>query len=170
MQGTEERIVDAGIAEPRPLSQGELALARGIFGDALLYDRVRIHARKAYFFQPRDCAMAPDGHVYFPPACHRDDFSTEVGHAAWLIHELTHVWQHQQGMWLRLRACLSRRYGYGDLARRARPFRRYGIEQQAAIVEDAFLLRSGRAPRHGCGTQADYARVMPFGKAATRGG
>jgi hypothetical protein len=42
-----------------------------------------------------------------------------------------------------------------------RPFRRYGIEQQAEIVRHVFLLRHGRivpAP----GTQQELEAILPF--------
>lgn len=146
----------------RPLVEGELACARGIFGDAIDYARVRIHNRKAYFFQPANVAITPNGQIYFPPTSYRADFSTNAHDAAWLIHELVHVWQHQQGMWVRLLGMIFRRYAYGDLRGATRPFRRYWIEQQAGIVEDWYRITHGLRARYGTGTVADYERVVPF--------
>ena len=37
----------------RPLTPGEVALARPVFGDAIAYDRVRVNHHKWIFFQPR---------------------------------------------------------------------------------------------------------------------
>ena len=59
-----------------------------------------------------------------------------------------------RGLW-------ERRYDYGVLDP-ARPFRRRGIEQQAAIVEDWFRLTQGRAPYRGSGSVADYRAAIPF--------
>ena len=147
----------------RPLTQGELTHARALFGDAIALDRIKVHARRYLPFQPRNVAMAPNGHIYFPNACYKPDLSTNVPDLAWILHELTHVWQHQSGMWVRLRGALAvGRYGYGDLAATDRPFTRFNIEQQAAIVGDYVLITNGYRAQHGRGTRADYERVLPF--------
>jgi hypothetical protein len=44
---------------------------------------------------------------------------------------------------------------------RAKPFERYGIEQQAEIARDAFLARKG-IYRAAAGRTADYAALLPF--------
>ena len=90
----------------RPLTTGEVTLARSIFGDAIEYTSVRIHRAKWAFFQPRGTAMAPDGHLWFHPAgdgwC--EDFcDRDVDRQGLFIHEMTHVWQHQCGLFLPLR-------------------------------------------------------------------
>lgn len=146
----------------RPLSPGELRLAGGMFGTAIDFARVRIHNRKAYFFQPAGTAITPNGEIYFPPQSYQADFSRTVGDAAWLIHELTHVWQHQRGMWVRVRGMLNRRYAYGDLSRAQKAFTSFGIEKQASIVADCFLLRHKARPTRGSGALADYERLIPF--------
>jgi|UniRef100_UPI0035CA586D hypothetical protein len=147
----------------RPLTPAEHTAARAVFGDAIDYARVRIHDRRYIFFQPAKVAMAPNGQIYFPRACHCPDFSTNVPHLAWLLHELTHVWQHQQGMWVRLRGTLARgKYGYGDLGETDRPFTAFNIEQQAAIVGDYVLTTHGYRAQHGRGTRADYEAILPF--------
>src|SRR3546814_2428809 len=60
----------------RPLTSGERTLAASVFGDAIDYDRVRIHHRKWFWLQPRHVAMAPDGHIWFHPLgrLFREDF------------------------------------------------------------------------------------------------
>ena len=52
----------------RALSPGEVALAASMFGNAIDYAQVRIHARKWWPFQPRDWIMAPDGSLWLHPA------------------------------------------------------------------------------------------------------
>ncbi len=129
----------------RSLTAGERALARSVFGDAIDYDRVRIHRRKWWPFQPKGVTMAPDGDMWFHPAddAWRDDFSTAgralQGH---FIHEMTHVWQAQRGgkWWLPLMRHPFCTYSYR--LKPDKPFARYGIEQQAEIVRKAFLDRS----------------------------
>jgi hypothetical protein len=133
----------------RPLTPGEIALARTIFGDAIDYSRVRMVRRKWWPFQPRSVAMAPTGNIHFHP--HSDlwseDFAREPLHRQGLfMHELTHVWQAQTRgrFYLPLMRHPFCRYGYE--VDPARPFDRYGLEQQAEIVRHLFLADHGRTP------------------------
>ena len=131
----------------RALSAGEIALARGMFGDAIDYSKVTIRRRKWAFFQPRRITMAPRGHIHFHPMgeVYCDDFATAPLHRqALFIHEMTHVWQTQTlGDWyLVLNRMPWASYDY--TLKPGWPLSKYGIEQQARIVEHAFLLRSGR--------------------------
>ena len=130
----------------RRLTEGEIALARSVFGDAIDYGRVTIRRRKFFPLQPRQTTMAPRGHLYFHPLgdVYSDDFSAEpVLKAGLFIHELTHVWQTQRrGEWyLLLHRHPLCRYDYS--LRPGWKLERYGIEQQAEIVRHAFLLRRG---------------------------
>jgi hypothetical protein len=82
----------------RPLTSGEIDVARSIYGEAIDLAQVRIVNRKWWPLQPRNVAMAPCGHIHFHP--HGDlwseDFSREaLGKQGLFIHELTHVWQSQ---------------------------------------------------------------------------
>ena len=65
----------------RPLSTGEIALARSVFGDAIDYARVRVRHYKWIFFQPRRIVMAPMGDLHFHPkgGVYCDDFSCPAG-------------------------------------------------------------------------------------------
>jgi len=146
----------------RGLTPGEQRIAATIFGISIDYGRVLIHNRKAYFFQPADTAITPNGEVYFPPSSYKADFSKTVGDAAWLVHELTHVYQHQHGMWVRTQGLLHRKYDYGDLSQTKRTIAGFLIEQQASIVEDYFKLIHHAQPTRGTGSKADYERVITF--------
>jgi hypothetical protein len=120
----------------RPLTESERAIARRLFGAALDPDPVRLHRAKWFPFQARDVTMAPDGHIWFHPegGLWRDDFGLESAMLrALLVHELTHVWQHQRGLCLPLRRWPFARYDYALTP--GRPLERYGIEQQAMIVQ-----------------------------------
>ena len=59
----------------RQLTPGEQAYAQSLFGAALDYGRARMHDEKAYFFQPDDTAITPNGEVYFPKPVYQADFS-----------------------------------------------------------------------------------------------
>ncbi|MCH8615017.1 vgr related protein [Sphingomonas sp. SM33] len=144
----------------RPLTSGEIELAKSVFADAIDYSRVRMVRRKWWPFQPRNVAMAPTGNIHFHP--HSDlwseDFAREPLHRQGLfIHELTHVWQtqHRGRFYLPLMRHPFCRYRY-DLVP-GRPFDRYGLEQQAEIVRDRFLADRGRA-RPVC----PPAEILPF--------
>ena len=130
----------------RPLTDGEIALARSMFGDAIDYDRVLLIRRKWWPFQPSGIVMAPTGNIHFHPRDPRwsDDFSREpLSRQGLLIHELTHVWQAQSRgrYYLPLMRHPFCRYAYTIEPRRK--FDRYGLEQQAEIVRHVFLARNG---------------------------
>jgi hypothetical protein len=148
----------------RPPTEGEIALARSVFGEAIDYARIRIVAGRWWPFQTRNMAMAPNGNIYFPPdgPLWSADFAAEPLHLQGLfIHEMTHVWQAQKGgrWYLPLMRHPFCRYCYPLVP--GRPFRRYGLEQQAEMVRHAFLRRRGyhldAAP-----PLAALERVLPF--------
>ena len=130
----------------RPLTPGEIELARTVFGTAINYGKVTIRRRKWFPLQPRRVTMAPRGHLHFHPLGQNycDDFSSaSLTMQAHFIHEMTHVWQTQTlGDWyLVTRRMPWARYDYS--LRPGWPLEKYGIEQQAEIVKHAFLLRNG---------------------------
>ncbi|MCH4892157.1 MULTISPECIES: vgr related protein [unclassified Sphingomonas] len=147
----------------RPLTDGEIALARGVFGDAIDYGRARVANRKWFPFQPRRVTMAPLGTIHFHPAggLYCDDFGCAGLDAQGLfIHELVHVWQHQRGIFLPIARHPFCRYGYS--LRPGWRLTRYGIEQQAEIVRHVFLLRQG-AQLPGAPPLDQYRGILPFG-------
>jgi hypothetical protein len=132
--------------QSRPLTDGEVALARTMFGDAIDYQRVRIVRGKWWPFQHKGIVMAPTGNVHFHPDDPRlvADFSkAPLDLQGLYIHELTHVWQTQKRgrFYLPLMRHPFCRYAY-DLVP-GRSFDRYGLEQQAELVRHAFLARHG---------------------------
>ncbi|MEO7410280.1 MAG: vgr related protein [Sphingomicrobium sp.] len=150
----------------RPLTTGEIALARTMFGDAIDYSRVRIVRRRWWPLQPRGIVMAPSGHIHFHPADAnwRDDFAeAPLSLQGLFIHEMTHVWQAQQGgrWFLPLMRHPFCRYAY--TYRDGRAFDRYGLEQQAEIVRHLFLIGQGHAV--GDPAIAGIATHLPFGRA-----
>jgi uncharacterized membrane protein YidH (DUF202 family) len=149
----------------RPLTLGEVAIARSVFGDAIDYAKVRLIKGKWWPFQPRRSAMAPMGDIYFHPdgGGWSDDFSREpVARQGFFIHELTHVWQAQaKGKFylpLMRHPFCHYRYGFEP----GKPFERYGLEQQAEIVRHAFLLQRGAAAAAPAPLAA-LQRLLPFG-------
>lgn len=118
----------------RALTVGEVALARSVFSDHICLDDVRL---KTTWWVLKNYAVSPNGNIYFHPADWTEDFSQEaLSKQSWLIHELTHVWQLQQGLKVVRGALVNRRYSYAFEA--GKPFFAYGIEQQARMVQDYF--------------------------------
>ena len=147
----------------RSLTSAEVALAASVFGSAIDYARVRIANRKWAFFQPRNVVMAPTGTIHFHPRgdLYCDDFCAKTIDAQGLfIHEMTHVWQHQRGLFLPLVRHPFCRYDYS--LKPGWPLARYGIEQQAEIVRHAFVLREGRIVKGAPGVE-QYRSILPFG-------
>ncbi|KLI64104.1 vgr related protein [Aurantiacibacter marinus] len=153
----------------RPLSAGEISLARTIFGTAIDYAPVKIRRRKWAFFQPKGVTMAPRGHIHFHPQgnAYCDDFAgVPLRRQAHFIHEMTHVWQTQtRGDWyLVLNRMPWARYDYS--LKPGWQLQQYGIEQQARIVEHAFLLRNGMM-LPGVANAEPYAVLVSFPGATT---
>ncbi|MBB3695049.1 vgr related protein [Sphingomonas sp. BK580] len=151
------------VAMTRPLTPGEIDLARSVYGDSIDYAPVRLARRQWAFFQPRDVVMAPRGTIHFHPKGElwRDDFAAApLGLQGLFVHELCHVWQHQRGVCLPLARHPFCRYHY--TIHPGWPLERYGLEQQAEIVRHAFLLRRG-ATVAGAPELARYETILPFG-------
>ena len=152
----------------RPLTHGERALATEAFGDALILDPIRFLPAPWPFnraFVPgrwfgRDWIVWPGG--ILPP----DLAAAPLRLQAMLIHELTHVWQAQQGVNLltgKLRAG-DRPSSYEYPVGMDCGWETLNIEQQAMVVEHRFRLsRGGRTPADA----AFYDRVCPVGQRAT---
>lgn len=96
-----------------------------------------------------------------------DDLSREVHSLSVLAHELVHVWQYETGMTLLsyiIRDVIARLGRYAYRLRPGKPYRAYGYEQQAAMMEDWVRLRHGLTP-HYARDGADGARltaIVPF--------
>jgi len=132
----------------RRLTDGERALAREVFGGGLRPERVRILSIPLW----RRAFVAGPGLIVWPAPSARADFSaagTLLDEQAVFVHELTHIWQAQNGVSLilgKLRAGDSEASYHYDL-RQGPGFQAMNIEQQAMVVEDAFRAsRGGHAP------------------------
>ena len=131
------RPIKATKRRSRQLAAGEIALARSVFGDSIRLEQVQL---KTACWVLKNYAVSPNGNIYFHPADWVTDFSQcSLAKQSWLIHELTHVWQLQQGLKVVRGAMIDRRYDYVLAA--GKPFFNYGIEQQARMVQDYFISR-----------------------------
>lgn len=140
----------------RSLTSGERALCAGVFGGELDVGRVRLFSLPLW---PRP--FVPNGRLIVWPAdsALADFTDAPLWLRSVLIHELTHVWQAQTGVFLplaKLRAGDGRAaYAY-DLDD-GRNFSQLNIEQQAMVVQHAYLAAGGGAAPYD--TQA-YARIL----------
>ncbi|ARJ41640.1 type IV secretion protein Rhs [Pantoea alhagi] len=128
----------------RLMTPGEINMAKTIFGNAIIYSRVWIHYDSYFPFglQSQNVAMAPNGEIYMRDYLYAHDFSaiSDIGKQHTFIHELTHVWQYQKGMWVRTRGLFSWAASYHYDFNENKYLHDYTMEQQAQIVADYFLL------------------------------
>jgi hypothetical protein len=133
----------------RPLTAGEIAMVSAIFGDAIDFARVRVHNRPYLPFglQPRNCAMTPDGSIYFHHSCFLPDYSTAALTARhWFMHEMVHVWQHQLGYPVRLRGAIRLGLSYRYVLREDARLSDFNMEAQGELLADYFTLKHLRQP------------------------
>jgi len=172
------------MARARALTGGEIDLLRPLFGRSIEYGAVGVHARRYLPFQPEGVAMAPNGDVFFSPAHFSTDFAAEsLQRRSWFVHEMVHVWQHQNRVTQDLRLLGAFALATGLYARRGpvsgmaarylydydhcRAPRReaalelgdFGFEQQAMIIEDYFRASNG-TDRRGLPRFADPQRGL----------
>jgi hypothetical protein len=141
----------------RRLTQAERALGREVFGTALDLERVRILALPLW-----KRGFAPGARlIVWPraalPACFA---AAPLALQAAFVHELAHVWQAQRGVFLPLAKIKAgdsaRAYAY-ELGEET-DFASLNIEQQAMVVQHAFLAARGGAAPH---PAALYGRLSP---------
>ncbi|QYF92081.1 Rhs element Vgr protein [Massilia sp. PAMC28688] len=126
----------------RFLTEGEVAMASLLFKDAVDYRRVRIHRRRYMPFQPSNCAMTPNGAMYFHGSCFLDDFAVGTEHARhWFMHEMVHVWQHQLGYAVRARGAIRLGLPYHYDLDPGKTLADYNMEAQGDLLADFFVLR-----------------------------
>ena len=143
-----ETIMDFSKWKTRPLNGRERQVAGSVFGDTLLYDRIRVDERA-------NIACKEHGIYYV-------SFFTINGWGALrddiFIHELVHVWQFQLiGSVYIPRALLAQKtqmgYSYGGISALAKARKQglglsfFNLEQQADIISDYYCLRNGLMPR-----------------------
>lgn len=184
----EDAYEDPNIAagRARRLTAGEIAMARKYFKDSVDYGAIALKHGNYIIGQNERTAMTPNGNMYFPGAIYKNDFSTTgLGNRAFFIHEMVHVWQHQNDVtssirWLGLRSVgdynkpgpYTKRGGTFLYDYRYEPFGSdgaldltdYGFEQQAAIIEDYYLIINGASPRNGASNYTkDYYDDPTYG-------
>lgn len=163
---TKRGAVRDGVRRARALTHGEIAMASVLFGDAIDYRRVRIHARRYIPFQPSNCAMTPNGHLYFHASCFLDDYAhASVNNQHWFMHEMAHVWQHQLGYAVRTRGAIRLGLSYDYELAAEKTLADFNMEAQGDVLADYFVLRhlhavtALRQPRY-AGQLSLYEQVL----------
>lgn len=132
------------LGERRALSAGEIRLGQIVFGEEIVWPKVRLLQAPPLGFG----AMVPLGRtIVFSHWRARRDFSgAERWLQGWLVHELAHVWQAGRGVLLapaKLKAIGRAAYRYEP--KPEAKFASYNIERQAEIARHLFLARADAA-------------------------
>lgn len=130
------------IGARRALTAGEIAFARVVFADEIAWERVRVAQAPPLGFG----AMAPFGGwiVFSHWRAARDFAHAPISEQGWFVHELAHVWQSTQGMFLpALKLAALGKGAYAYKAQKSAAFHQFNIERQAEIVRHLWLARSG---------------------------
>lgn len=146
------------INRSRHLTAGEIAMARPIFGNAINYAKTLVK-HSGSFHEISYTATSPFGNMVFPPSVYKNtpDFSLTIPKFKyWFIHEMTHVWQQQNG--LHMIKCAACEWGIGYFMKvdspdhyngedllayktdilgkdKGKKFKEFDFEQQARIIE-----------------------------------
>lgn len=119
-------------------------MARKIFKNSINYSKVRVH-KEGYFpfgLQNANTAVTPNGEMYFLPDDFEEDFSSSSDRKKrWFMHEMTHVWQHQLGYWVRFRGAIRLELDYSYTLDAKMKLCDYNMEAQGDILADYFVLK-----------------------------
>jgi len=149
---------------PRPLTEGEVALLKGVFGNGLNYGDIRIDVGGIPATEDHgQIAITHYDKMKFPEP--PEDFSlSDVRNRAWLIHEVVHVWQWQQykvdtyekgsQLWVSEEGDYDAAYKWSL----SDEFPDMNIEQQASAVASRYLVNQGFDPRD----EVDWHRGEPL--------
>ncbi|MDD3597209.1 hypothetical protein [Sulfuricurvum sp.] len=140
----------------RSLTSSEINMLQNIFGNSINYADVKIYN------SPFDRGVSIDGHIGISSDQYHPDFSTvddqHITDQAVFIHEMTHVWQSQNGYEvLETGLTLQAMYeSYTDDHTVANPydyqldpnktFKDYNMEQQGKMMQDYFSKKSNLNP------------------------
>ena len=131
----------------RPLTPGEIGFLKPIFNGTVNFSIVDI--RPGSGIDPRawgpiatSNAVTLENTIRFPSSGYKSDFSeSNLTNEAWLVHEMTHVYQYQNDpsySWVKAAKEGLKSDTYGYSLKDHSCFNEYGYEQQAAMVADYY--------------------------------
>ena len=143
------RIFKIDRFKTRPLTYGEIALCKSVFGDLIDYEKVQVMNHPFLPWQSVHVFMAPTGYIHARSFNYSIDYSKQsLGYQAVFIHEMAHVYQHQKNINVLLKGALLQS-AYFLSFKKYNPYRYtlsadksffdYNIEQQGDIAKDIFL-------------------------------
>lgn len=145
------RLIHFSQFKGRRLTVGEIHLCKGVFGDLIDYTQVYIMNHPYLPWQSQDVLMAPTGYIHARNRHYRDDYSQQsLSYRALFIHEMAHIYQHQQQINVLLRGALLQigfflslgKYNpYAYTLHNHKTFFDYNIEQQGDIARDIYLKK-----------------------------
>lgn len=151
----------------RLLTSAEIQLAKSIYKNSINYASVKIiyGSFLPLNMQDDDTLITPNGHIYVMPKNYSSDYSQEeIYDKKIFIHEMGHIWQHQQNLSVLVNAgalqiCSAMtnssynpyKYNiwesptvaqYVRYKKKAKRFLDYNLEAQAEIFSDYWLLKN----------------------------
>lgn len=137
----------------RHLNDREIAFLKTYFEDTIDYENVKIHNRP-YLpggAQSNTTAMAPNGNLYMPEDLYKEDYMADdvsLSMRSTFLHEMVHVWQFKNNVlnpiFEAARESVKHDFNYNAaydyVLEKDKDLVNYGMEQQAAIVQDYFIL------------------------------
>ncbi|MBO7554985.1 MAG: type IV secretion protein Rhs [Neisseriaceae bacterium] len=131
----------------RPLTQNEQRLVQSIFADSIDCTNIKIYA-VPFDWLKLNTAMSFGGHIYFPRRYFCKDFTQQnMAMKRWFVHEITHIWQSQNGFPVLFAGVLiflsggyffQAAYRYQHKIKTHKTFAELNMEQQAEVIADFF--------------------------------
>lgn len=137
----------------RKLTDGEIALAKTVFGSTVNYKDVKIFTRPLVLWKPPENVVARmwNGNIYlYQRSLHWPDLSaaTDIGARKTFLHEMTHVWQYKNdtkfletGFFNLLLHDFVYNALYDYQIDEHKQFKAFNFEQQGDIISDYYGLR-----------------------------
>ncbi|NNE58319.1 MAG: hypothetical protein HKN36_09445 [Hellea sp.] len=127
----------------RGLSDAEKAAIPEQIARGIDLDKIQIIPRKWTIFTPKNITVTRGYKIFYPTD---NGPSENVYHLAHIVHEVVHVWQYiYKKVGLYSLRWLNRQYHY-ELGHDDR-FKKFGLEQQAALIEDHYRQSHGLTAR-----------------------
>lgn len=162
----------------RPLTPNETTMLRDVFGDAVAYNKIRVHhsaMADLYLRAIRADGISHKNLVIMPRNKDCADYgSTTDDYLQYtLMHEACHIWQEQNGLMPHALQMAFHNYtkfipGHDHLEeyrydlRNGQDLTRYNIEQQASIITDFHMsVKRGYDPLMHKQSGADLDNLMP---------
>ena len=132
----------------RALTDAEITTARSMYGDKIDYSKVRIISGKDMTLWGKILTTSGAGvtwgnTIYFPNDENKQSLYDPETQSDWYVHEMAHVYQYQKNGWGYAPKSVWEQLTKGKAAYQyqiepGKEFGKYGIEQQARIIQDYY--------------------------------